>query len=71
MDALLRQEEKEMVELFRQFAEKEVRPISAKYDEKGEFPAEVFAKAAEIGLTTLHLPEKYGGSVQGCIYTGG
>lgn len=66
MDALLRQEEKEMVELFRQFAEKEVRPISAKYDEKGEFPAEVFAKAAEIGLTTLHLPEKYGGS--GCSH---
>lgn len=61
MDYLLTEEQASLVELFRDFAKNEVAPISKKYDEKGEFPKELFKKAAEIGLTTLHLPEKYGG----------
>lgn len=61
MDYLLTPEQIELQKLFRDFAQKEVAPVSKEYDEKGEFPMELFKKAAAIGMTTLHLPEKYGG----------
>lgn len=35
--------------------------------EKGEFPREVFNKAVEMGLTTLGVPEKFGGSGEGAF----
>lgn len=61
MDYLLTEEQSFLLELFRDFAKNEVAPVSKEYDKKGEFPKELFKKAAEMGLTTLHLPEKYGG----------
>jgi acyl-CoA dehydrogenase len=36
-----------------EFAEKEIRPVAADYDESEEFPWPVVKKAAEIGLYTL------------------
>lgn len=62
MDYLLTEKELELKELFRSFAEKEVAPLSKTYDKSGEFPWELFKKAAALGMTTLHLPEKYGGN---------
>jgi alkylation response protein AidB-like acyl-CoA dehydrogenase len=53
--------EKELVELAHAFAEKEIRPVAARFDETEEFPGEVIRKAAKIGLTSFDLPEKYGG----------
>lgn len=43
------------------FAEKEIRPVAAEYDEREEFPMEVYRKAAEAGLTSYACPEEYGG----------
>lgn len=43
------------------FAEKEIRPVAAEYDEKEEFPMEVLKKAAKVGLTSYAAPEEYGG----------
>jgi alkylation response protein AidB-like acyl-CoA dehydrogenase len=37
----------------REFAEKEIRPVAAQYDETEEFPWPVLSKAAEIGLYGL------------------
>jgi alkylation response protein AidB-like acyl-CoA dehydrogenase len=44
-----------------EFAEKEMGPVSAHYDETEQFPWPVVRKAAELGLTCYDLPEAYGG----------
>jgi len=51
----------ELIGLAHEFAEKEIRPVSAQYDESKEYPWDVFYKAAEVGLTCFDLPEEYGG----------
>ena len=45
-----------------EFAEAEVRPLAKELDETGNFPREIFAKAAELGLTGIALPEEEGGA---------
>ncbi len=45
----------------REFAAREIRPISLVVDEAdGEVPWEVWRKASELGLTSFMLPERYG-----------
>src|SRR5213080_3792903 len=46
----------------REFAESEVKPLAQENDEKGHFPRALFAKAAELGLTGVALPENEGGA---------
>ncbi len=53
--------QKALRELAREFAEKEIRPKAAEYDEHQTHPADVIAKAHELGLMNLHVPEEYGG----------
>jgi acyl-CoA dehydrogenase len=57
----LTDEQKALRELARDFAAKEIRPREAECDEKMEHPADVIAKAHELGLMNLHVPEEYGG----------
>ena len=45
----------------REFAARELLPIAADLDHTSRFPAEVIAKAAELGLLGLTVPEVYGG----------
>ena len=54
-------EQRELRGLAREFAEKEIRPKAAEYDEHQPHPADIIAKAHEIGLMNLHLPESLGG----------
>jgi acyl-CoA dehydrogenase len=54
-------EQRELRRLAREFAEKEIRPKAAEYDENSTHPADVVAKAHEVGLMNPHLPEAYGG----------
>ena len=54
-------EQRELRGLAREFAEKEIRPKSAEYDEQSHHPADVIAKAHELGLMNLHIPEELGG----------
>ena len=56
----LTDEQRELRALARDFAEKEIRPKAAEYDEHQTHPADVVAKAHEIGLMNLHLPESLG-----------
>jgi acyl-CoA dehydrogenase len=44
------------------FAEKEMRPVAAKYDKSGEFPWDVMQKAFDSGLMNAVIPEEYGGA---------
>ena len=57
----LSDEQRALRELAREFAEKEIRPRAAAYDEHSTHPADVIARAHEVGLMNPHLPEEYGG----------
>src|SRR5437764_14863398 len=63
----LTDEQKGLRGLPREFAEKEIRPKEAACDEHMRHPADVIAKAHELGLMNLHVPEEYGGLGLGCF----
>jgi len=46
----------------REFAQKEIAPIAAKFDESGEFPYETIKKMGALGLMGIEVPEEYGGA---------
>jgi len=48
-------------EQLRRFVTREIEPFSARWDEAGEFPRELYRKAAAVGLLGLNFPEEYGG----------
>lgn len=48
-------------DMARTFARKEIAPKAEHYDRANEFPWDIVKKAQEIGLTTLNIPEEYGG----------
>jgi acyl-CoA dehydrogenase len=54
-------------ELAHEFAEKEIRPRAAEYDEHQTHPAEVIEKAHAPGLMNLHLPAELGGPELGLL----
>ena len=57
----LTDEQRELRRLAREFAEKEIRPKAAEYDEHQTHPADIVAKAHDVGLMNPHIPEEYGG----------
>src|SRR3954454_16678128 len=57
----LTEEQKALRELARAFADNEIRPKAAEYDERSKHPDDVIAKAHELGLMNIHVPEEYGG----------
>jgi acyl-CoA dehydrogenase len=57
----LTEEQMALRELAHAFAEREIRPKAAEYDEHSTHPADVIAKAHEVGLMNPHVPEEYGG----------
>jgi len=62
MDFFLTEEQKMFQAMVRDFATNVVKPEATKIDEEGKFPAEIFKKAAELGLFGITIDEKYGGS---------
>src|SRR5258708_38208868 len=55
-------EEHEAVrDVMRGFVSREIEPYASAWDEAGEFPRELYAKAAGIGLLALGFPEECGG----------
>lgn len=61
MNYLLTDEQRDIQAMARDFAEKELRPVVAECDRKGEFPIEVYKKAVEVGLTCVRIPTHLGG----------
>jgi acyl-CoA dehydrogenase len=57
----LTDEQKALRALAREFAEKEIRPRAAAYDEHSTHPADVIEKAHELGLMNAHIPAEFGG----------
>ena len=64
MDFMLRKEHEMARTLFKEFAEKEVKPLAQEVDETEEFPRETVAKMAKNGFLGIPIPKEYGG--QGC-----
>ena len=55
-------EQRQIVQLCRDFAEREIRPRAREVDEADVVtPVDLFAKAGEVGITNFMLPEQYGG----------
>ncbi|HUI89917.1 MAG TPA: acyl-CoA dehydrogenase [Anaerolineales bacterium] len=46
----------------RDFAQKEIAPLAAQFDESGEFPYETIKKMGALGLMGIEVPEEYGGA---------
>ncbi|GAA5442515.1 acyl-CoA dehydrogenase [Microbulbifer sp. NBRC 101763] len=45
----------------RRFVDREITPYITEWDEDGQLPAELWKKAAEVGLLQMSYPENYGG----------
>src|SRR5918994_995281 len=58
----LTEEQKALRDLARDFAEKEIRPKAAEYDEHSTHPVDIIEKAHDLGLMNPHVPEEYGGA---------
>jgi acyl-CoA dehydrogenase len=55
VDFSLTEEQLELKKWAHEFAEKEIRPVAAEYDESEEFPWPVLKKAAESGLYSIDI----------------
>lgn len=63
----LSDEQRQFQDLAHEFAENEIRPVAADYDEREEFPWELIQKAHSLGLMTYGFPEEYGGTGAGAL----
>lgn len=61
MALLYTEEQKELIELVRNMAEKEIKPHVKAADEAGECPRELFDWGFDMGLHMVEIPEEYGG----------
>ncbi len=61
-DFMLNEEHHMIREMVREFAQREIAPVAAEYDEKGEFPLPVIKKMGKLGLMGIEIPEEYGGA---------
>jgi alkylation response protein AidB-like acyl-CoA dehydrogenase len=62
LDFSLSEEQQLLKKTVREFAESELRPHSREWDERQEFPREVFTKLGQLGLMGVVWPQEYGGS---------
>ena len=62
MDYLLTNEQLLARELFRTFAEKEVKPLAQRVDEEEYFPYETVEKMAKLGMMGIPFPKELGGA---------
>ncbi|TMQ65651.1 MAG: acyl-CoA dehydrogenase [Candidatus Eisenbacteria bacterium] len=60
-------EQGEWRDTLRDFADREIAPGAARFDDAGEFPWENVKKMAELGLFGLVFPEQYGGGGFGTL----
>ncbi len=66
MDFNLSQEHLMARDLFKSFAQNEVKPLAQEVDEEERFPLETIEKMGKLGFMGIPVPKQYGG--QGCDY---
>jgi alkylation response protein AidB-like acyl-CoA dehydrogenase len=67
MDFELNEEQEQIKNSVREFAESEIRPHVMEWDESQHFPEELRPQLAELGLMGVLFPEEYGGAGMGYI----
>lgn len=55
-------DQRDLVEMVRQFATDELAPHAAEWDETSHFPREIFKQAGELGMGAMYCAEELGGS---------
>jgi alkylation response protein AidB-like acyl-CoA dehydrogenase len=55
-------EQREIWQLAKRFADEEIAPHAARWDRAHEFPKDVFAALGELGLMGTCVPERFGGA---------
>lgn len=61
-------EHEQFRDMVRSFVANEVTPHAHEWDEAGEFPRELYRKAAELGILGIGYPEQYGGTPADVFY---
>ncbi len=61
MDFKLTEEQQQLQQTARKFANEVMEPVSRELDEKHEFPKAILEQAHELGLINLAVPEAFGG----------
>ena len=61
MDFGISKREELFLQMIREFAENEVKPLAAEVDEQERFPMETVEKMAKIGIMGIPVPVEYGG----------
>jgi alkylation response protein AidB-like acyl-CoA dehydrogenase len=67
MDFELNEEQQQIKQSIREFAEAELAPHVLEWDETQHFPVHLRSKFAEIGIMGVLVPEQYGGAGMGYI----
>jgi alkylation response protein AidB-like acyl-CoA dehydrogenase len=64
------EEQMRIVNAVKEFCAKEFKPeLALELDRKEEFPLELYKKAAQLGFTSMTLPQEYGGQGLGLLET--
>src|SRR5574337_22231 len=67
MDFELSEGQQAIRAMVREFAEREIAPVAAEFDEREAFPVEIIRKLSELGLMGILLPKEYGGAAMDYI----
>jgi len=67
MDFELNEDQQQIKQSIREFAEAELAPHVSEWDEAAHFPVELRPKFAEVGIMGVLFPEEYGGSGLGYV----
>ena len=62
MDFSYSKTEQLFLQMIREFAEKEVKPLAAEVDEQERFPLETVKKMGKLGIMGIPVPKEYGGA---------
>ncbi|KAL7698035.1 acyl-coenzyme a dehydrogenase [Lotmaria passim] len=57
----LTEQQMQYQETARNFAKEKMMPVAADFDKSMKYPYDVYKQAWDLGLTNMHVPEKYGG----------
>ena len=61
MDFDLNEEQQMIKKMVADFADKEIAPVAAQYDQEEKFPEEIVKKVGALGIFGTVIPEEYGG----------
>ena len=65
MDFDLNDTQKDIQKAAREFVEKDFTDVALEYDQKEEYPKELWKKACELGFVGVFIKEEYGGAGMG------